>query len=78
MAVADAYEEKTASLDPEKRLSHAQAVQMITEEVGHQFDPTIVDAFLLIQDSFNWIRQTLAEPDPGFCMESGDCGREKK
>ncbi len=78
LAVADTYEELTASLAQEKRASHAQAVQMITEEVGHQFDPTIVDAFLLIQDSFNWIRQTLAEPDPGLCMESGDCGREKK
>ncbi|MGD9947109.1 MAG: HD domain-containing phosphohydrolase [Desulfobulbus sp.] len=78
MAVADAYEEYTSALDPEKRIPHAQTVQRIIEEVGHQFDPAIVDAFVLIQDSFNWVRQTLAEPDPGLCMESGDCSLEKK
>ncbi|MDD2464003.1 MAG: HD domain-containing protein [Desulfobulbus sp.] len=63
MALADAYEEQTATLSPDKRKSHAQTVQMIIEEVGHKFDPALVDAFLLIQDSFNWVRQTLAEPD---------------
>lgn len=78
MAVADAYEEQTATLNPAKKLSHAEAVQMIIEGVGHQFDPAVVDAFLLIQDSFDWIRQTLAEPEPGLDTESGDCKRGKK
>lgn len=78
MAVADAYEELTAALDPDKRLSHPLAVQKISEEVGRQFDPAVVDAFLLIQDSFNWVRQTLAEPGTGLCMDSGDCTRESK
>ncbi len=73
MSVADTYEECTTALEPDKRLSHPQAVQKIREEVGRQFDPAIVDAFLLIQDSFNRVRQTLAEPDPGLCMDSGDC-----
>jgi len=78
MAVADAYEELTAALDPGKRVSHAKAVQKISEEVGRQFDPAIVDAFLLIQDSLNWVRQSLAEPFPALCMDSGDCTRESK
>lgn len=69
MALADAYENHTAALNPDTRMSHAQAVQMIIEEVGHQFDPTIVDAFLLIQDSFNRIRLTLAEPELDSCLE---------
>ena len=63
MAVADAYEELTAALHPQQRLTHAEAVQAIVEEVGRAFDPAIVDAFLLIQDSFNWVRQALAEPE---------------
>ena len=78
MAVADTYEELTAALDPKKRLSHAKAVQVISEEVGRQFDPAIVDTFLLIQDSFNWTRQSLAEPSPGLCMDSRDCTLENK
>ena len=73
MALADTYEEHTAALISARRKSHTQAIRLITEEVGRQFDPAIVDAFLLIQDSFNWVRQSLAEPEPCLCMESGDC-----
>lgn len=78
MAVADAYEELTAALRPEQRLPHAQAVQAIVEAVGRRFDPAIVDAFLLIQDSFNWVRQALAEPGPGPSPDTEDCTGQAK
>ncbi len=78
MAVADAYEERTAALHPGQRLSHTEAVQAIIEEVGRAFDPAIVDAFLLVQDSFNWVRQSLAEPGPLSSQVSMDCSENKK
>lgn len=78
MAVADAYEEWTAALHPEQRLAHAETVQAMVEEVGRAFDPAIVDAFLRIQDSFNWVRQALAEPEPLSPLVSTDCIKNKK
>jgi PAS domain S-box-containing protein len=62
LALADAYEELTAPLEPDKRLSHADAVQRIVDEVGQRFDPVIVEAFVLHQDTFDWVRQSLQEP----------------
>jgi response regulator RpfG family c-di-GMP phosphodiesterase/PAS domain-containing protein len=73
MAVADAYEEMTAALCPEQRVSHAQAIQTIIEAVGTRFEPAIVDALLLVQDSFNWVRQSLAEPESLSSQVSVHC-----
>nr|WP_320010490.1 HD domain-containing phosphohydrolase [uncultured Desulfobulbus sp.] len=73
MAVADAYEEHTTTLALDTRLSHAQTVQMIRDETGRQFDPAVVNVFLKCQDTMQLVNQTMAEPDPGLCMESGDC-----
>jgi response regulator RpfG family c-di-GMP phosphodiesterase len=77
MAVADAYEELTAALSPGKRVSHAQAVQAIIDGAGGQFDPTIVEALQLIQDSLNRVRLSLAEPAPPLSMESSDCNQPR-
>jgi response regulator RpfG family c-di-GMP phosphodiesterase len=54
----------TAPLELDMRVSHAQAVQRIIDESGQQFDPVIVEAFVLHQDSFDWVRQSLQEPVP--------------
>jgi PAS domain S-box-containing protein len=62
MAVADAYEEWTAALDPNRRLPHLQAVQHIVDETGQRFDPALVEAFMRQQDAFNRVRQIHAEP----------------
>ena len=62
MALADAYEELTAAIDPEKRLPHPQAMGVIVRSAGHQFDPIIVDAFVVSQEIFDRIRHELAEP----------------
>lgn len=78
MAVADVYEELTAALSPEKQLSHSQALQAIIVETGGQFDPTIVEALQLIQDSFDRVRRSLAEPGSPLAMESGDCDQSRE
>jgi len=62
MALADAYEEWTAAIAPEKRLAHHQAMDAIVRSAGHQFDPVIVDAFVVLQEEFDRIRCELAEP----------------
>jgi len=62
MAVADAYEELTAALDPDRRLPHLQAVERIVDEAGSRFDPALVETFMRRQDAFNRVRQTHAEP----------------
>ncbi|WP_051553595.1 HD domain-containing phosphohydrolase [Desulfobulbus elongatus] len=62
MALADAYEEWTAALDPAKRRSHEQAMETIVRDSGHRFDPIIVDAFVTLSTAFDRIRRELAEP----------------
>ena len=62
MALADAYEEWTAALDPDDRLSHEQASEVIVKNSGHQFDPIIVDAFVIVSSAFDQIRREMAEP----------------
>jgi len=62
MAVADTYEELTATLDPSQRLSHQEAVQHIVSMAGQRFDPAIVEALVQTASDFDEIRRTLAEP----------------
>ncbi|MDR2551170.1 MAG: HD domain-containing protein [Desulfobulbus sp.] len=62
MALADAYEEWTAALDPDNRLTHEQASGAIVRNSGHQFDPIIVDAFVVLSETFDRIRHEMAEP----------------
>lgn len=62
MALADAYEELTAALEPAQRMPHRDAVRRIVDEVGQHFDPAVVDAFVVQQDAFDRVRRTHAEP----------------
>ena len=41
--------------------------------LGTRFEPAIVDALLLVQDSFNWVRQSLAEPESLSSQVSVHC-----
>jgi response regulator RpfG family c-di-GMP phosphodiesterase len=61
MAVADAYEEVTATIEPEKMLTHQQAVEWIVSSAGHQLDPMIVEVFVRRQEEFERLRGSLAE-----------------
>lgn len=61
MAVADAYEEVTATIEPEKKMTHQQALEWIVGSAGHQLDPMIVVAFVSRQEEFERLRESLAE-----------------
>lgn len=50
MAVADVYDALVSERVYKKGLSHEQAVKIIKEGCGTQFDPVIVDAFMQIQE----------------------------
>lgn len=68
MALADAYEEWTAAIDPKRRLTHRQAMDAIVRSASHRFDPIIVDAFVVLHEAFDRIRRELAEPDQGLAV----------
>jgi len=63
MALSDVYEELTAAINPVKRMVHHAAMDLIVRNAGHQFDPLIVDAFVVLHEDFDRIRRELAELD---------------
>jgi len=60
MAVADTYEEMTTLGTEGEQDVHQKAVDYITSKSGTQFDPCIVENFLLIQSHFDRIRRTFS------------------
>lgn len=63
MALADAYEELTSAVDLSHAIDHQQAVASIMHNAGSQFDPAIVEAFVVTQEAFDQIRCRLADTD---------------
>ncbi len=59
VALADAYESMTSSRQYNKQLSHQQAMHAIIQEVGHHFDPSVVDAFLAREQEFDYVHSSL-------------------
>jgi putative two-component system response regulator len=55
MAVADTYDALTSKRVYKSQLSHEEAVRIIIEEKGSQFDPNVVDAFLAVKEDFRQI-----------------------
>lgn len=51
IAVADTYDAMTSDRPYRKRLAHQVAVSEIVKNKGMQFDPNVVDAFMLIENS---------------------------
>ena len=62
MALVDNYEELTATACEEAQI-HQQAVECLVRESGKQFDPVIVETFVVRQGDFDQVRIALAEPD---------------
>jgi len=52
MAIADVYDALVSVRPYKKAYTHAEAVQIITEEKGKHFDPVLVETFLKIADKF--------------------------
>jgi len=53
MAIADVYDALTSVRPYKMAFSHEEAVRIITEGRGTQFDPALVDAFIGAADKFN-------------------------
>ncbi|MBI5524386.1 MAG: CHASE2 domain-containing protein [Desulfarculus sp.] len=62
MAVADVYDALVSPRVYKPALSHEQAVEIIREGQGTQFDPEVVAAFLAVQQEFCVIATELADP----------------
>ncbi len=61
MAVADGYDAMTSDRVYKKGVSHERAAEIITLERGLQFDPDVVDAFLIIQEEFRMIGERFTD-----------------
>lgn len=53
MAVADVYDALVSVRSYKKAFTHEEAVKIIADNKGKQFDPCLVDMFLVISDKFN-------------------------
>ncbi len=62
MALADAYDALTSERVYKSQLPHEQAVQIIVEAKGLQFDPDVVDAFLEVRENFRSVALKYADP----------------
>ncbi|MFO0972150.1 MAG: HD domain-containing phosphohydrolase [Phycisphaerae bacterium] len=61
VAVADVYDALTSKRVYKPALSHIDSTALIMVERGRQFDPLIVDAFLVRAEEFDAIRRELAD-----------------
>jgi len=57
MAIADVYDAITSERPYKKAFTHEEAVKIITDDSGKQFDPKIVDVFLAIQEKFKTVKE---------------------
>lgn len=61
VAVVDTYEALVSGRQYRLPVSHAQAVALVTDQRGSQFDPRVVDAFVAAADRFHEIALRLAD-----------------
>ena len=67
MAVADVYDALRSRRPYKQAFSHEEAVPMLVEQRGRQFDPALIDAFVVLQNEFCRIATQLADDTPdGF------------
>lgn len=59
MALADVYDALTSERRYKPTFSHEESRDIILEGRGTHFDPAIIDAFLVLEDQFRYIRHDL-------------------
>ena len=59
MAIADVYDALVSERPYKKPFTHEQAIEIIKTGAGTQFDPSLVDVFLSVEDSFSQVEKTL-------------------
>jgi putative two-component system response regulator len=57
LAIVDVYDALVSERPYKKPFTHEQAIDIITQETGKQFDPKIVEVFLKVKDQFKSIRE---------------------
>ena len=62
VAVADVYDALTSQRVYKSAMSHTEAVRIIAEGSGSQFDPAVVAAFIRAQDSFSKVASKATRP----------------
>jgi len=62
MAIADVYDALTSARPYKKAFPHEEAVRIIKEGSGTQFDPALIEVFLQTADQFKGIVNTQAAP----------------
>jgi len=62
MSIADVYDALTSVRPYKKAFSHEEAVQIIVESGGKQFDPALIEIFLKTADQFKEIISTPTAP----------------
>jgi putative two-component system response regulator len=61
MAVADVYDALRSRRPYKEPFSHDEAVRLLVEQRGKQFDPVLIDAFLVLEDEFFRVATVLAD-----------------
>src|SRR5574343_1753770 len=61
MAVADVYDALRSRRPYKVAFSHQEAVRMVIEQAGGQFDPAAIEAFIALESSFEGISVQLAD-----------------
>ena len=69
MAVADVYDALRSRRPYKKEFSHEEAVPMLVDQRGKQFDPALIDAFIALQGEFCRIATQLAD-------DTSDCAAQ--
>ena len=60
-SVADVYDALTSERPYKQAYSHEQAIDIMQEDRGRQFDPVVFDAFCAVSDKFDRIRADFAD-----------------
>lgn len=74
VSVADVYDALTTKRVYKEAFPHEEAIRLIVEGRGTQFDPRIVDAFLQLSDRFNTIRERLSDTAPNSARTESHLG----
>ncbi len=65
MAVADVYDALRSQRPYKQAFSHEAAAALLLEQRGRQFDPALIDAFVVLEGEFCNIATLLADDRPG-------------
>ncbi len=66
MALADVYDAVRSRRPYKEPVSHEETVEIIKEERGQHFDPTIVDIFLEKNELFEKVSEEMKDSDEGY------------